>query len=519
MNNEKNQSISSNQRIVKNTIMLYIRQIIVLAVGLYTSRLVLNALGTDDYGIYQVVGGFVAMFNIVSGAFTAAITRFMSHEYASQNSNEIKNCYSTSLIIQIFLGVIISILIATVGVWYVSNIMVLPDGRTSDAMVVLLFSAATFFISLISTPFNALIVANERMQAFAYIGLAEAIAKMLIALIIFRVANARLIIYGALMMLSSLMVLTMYIIYCKRYFKECKFTWKVDKNLLRNMFSFIGWAFLGNGSVVIKNQGVNMVLNYFGGTTVNAARGVANSVNSAVVSFANNFTQAVQPQITKLCSSGQKRKMIDLVCMSTKYSFFLMLLFCIPILKNLSYILQLWLGYIPEYAVEFLTLTLMESLVQSVCNPMVYGVLATGKIRTYEIFLSIIYVASLPLSYIILNQGAPMIGAYFVTFTLTIAVHILLILQSRKTYEFRLKDYFFKIFLRIIIVAIPSCLAAYYINAQFENKFLNLVVETIILMAITCICILIFGINKQERNMLLAFIKNKFLDHLKKNNI
>ena len=513
MNNEDVQKVGNNQRIFKNTMMLYIRQIIIMIVGLYTSRLVLNALGTDDYGIYQVVGGFVAMFNIISGAFTAAITRFMSHEYASQNSDDIKNCYSTSLMIQVFLGAVISILISTVGVWYVRNIMVLPEGRTNDAMIVLLFSAITFFISLVSTPFNALIIANERMQAFAYIGLAEAVVKMLIALIIFKIANARLIVYGALMMLSSLMVLLLYIFYCKRYFKECKFVLKIDRTLLKNMFGFIGWAFLGNGSVVIKNQGVNMVLNYFGGTTVNAARGVANSVNNAVLSFSNNFTQAVQPQITKLCSANQKKKMIDLVCMSTKCSYFLMLIFCIPILKNLRYILHLWLGYIPDFTVSFLTFTLLESLVQSLGNPMLYGILATGKIRTYEILLSIIYILSLPLSYIVLKQGAPMIGAYVVTLTLTTAVHFLLVIQSKMTYGYSLKDYLLRVMLRVAGVTVPASLIAYFVDIPIENGFLNLVVETAFSMFVTALCILAFGINKDERNMLVGFIKDKFLHH------
>lgn len=513
MNNEEIQKISNNQKIFKNTMMLYIRQIIIMVVGLYTSRLVLNALGTDDYGIYQVVGGFVAMFNIISGAFTAAITRFMSHEYASQNSDDISNCYSTSLIIQIFLGTIISVLISTVGVWYVRNVMVLPEGRTNDAMIVLLFSAVTFFISLISTPFNALIVANERMQAFAYIGLAEAVVKMLIAFIIFRIANIRLIVYGMLMMFSSLMVLLLYILYCKRHFKECKFALKIDRNLLRNMFGFIGWAFLGNGSVVIKNQGVNMVLNYFGGTTVNAARGVANSVNNAVVSFANNFTQAVQPQITKLCSTNQKKKMIELVSMSTKCSYFLMLIFCVPIIKNLRNILQLWLGYVPDFSVSFLTFTLLESLVSSLGNPMLYGILATGKIRTYEILLSIIYILSLPMSYLVLKQGAPMIGAYVVTLVLTIAVHFLLVIQSKLTYGYSMKEYLLKVMLKVTAVTVPACFVAYFLNIPIQKGLISLVLETALSMFVTTVCIWVFGLSKNERKMLTGFIKEKLLHH------
>ena len=391
--NQKIGDISNNHRIAKNTAMLYIRQIIVLVVSLYTSRLVLNALGAEEYGIYQVVGGFVAMFNVISGAFTVAITRFMSHEYISENPDDVRKCYSTALIIQATTGTVICILLATVGVWYVKNIMVLPDGRTGAALIVLAFSGITFFTGLIGIPFNALIIANERMQAFAYIGLAEACIKLLIAFAILKATDARLILYGGLMMLSSVVVLLLQIIYCKRYFKSaCRFSLSLDKGMVRSMLSFVSWAFLGNGSVMVKTQGVNMVMNYFGGTIVNAAKGIANSVNNAVTSFTNNYIQAIQPQITKLCSANRKSQMTELIFLSTRFSYFLMLIFILPIFKNLEYILYLWLGEeIPEYTMIFIVMTLLEGLLDSVGKPMLYGVLATGKIRTYEIILTVIY--------------------------------------------------------------------------------------------------------------------------------
>lgn len=515
MNSRDTQEISNNQRIAKNTAMLYIRQILILAVGLYTSRLVLNALGTDDYGIYQVVGGFVAMFNIVSGAFTVAITRFMSHEYVSEDPDDVSRCYSTALMIQTALGLIICLLVATVGVWYVRNIMVLPEGRTGDALVVLVFSAVTFFINLLSSPFNALIVANERMQAFAYIGLAEAAVKMLIAVIILRIAGARLIVYGGLMMLSSLMVLLLYIVYCKKHFEECRFVLAVNRNMLKSMLGFISWAFLGNGSVIIKTQGVNMVLNYFGGTAVNAARGIANTVNGAVVGFINNYIQAIQPQITKLCSVRQKDKMIDLICLSTKCSYFLMLFFCLPILKNLEYILQLWLGQVPDFTVDFLIMTLLESLIQSLGNPMLYGILATGEIKTYEILLSIIYVSSLPLSYIALKQGYPMISAYFITVILTALVHILLVLQSQKTYGLTIVTFIKRVSMRVAAVTMPAGLLVYMVRIPVGNRFVELVLETALSVAVTGVCVLLLGINARERNALFSFIRKK-LQHSEK---
>lgn len=511
MDNQEKTNISNNQRIAKNTIMLYIRQIVILAVSLYTSRLVLHALGAEEYGVYQVVGGFVAMFNIISGAFTVAITRFMSHEYISENPDDIRKCYSTALIIQAVTGMTVCLLIATVGVWYVKNIMVLPEGRTGAALVVLAFSTITFFISLICIPFNSLIIANERMQAFAYIGLAEACIKLLIAFVILKATDARLVLYGGLMMLSSVIVLLLQVIYCKRYFRNaCRFSLSLDKVMLRSMLSFISWAFFGNGAVMIKTQGVNMVMNYFGGTIVNAARGIANSVSNAVTSFTNNYIQAIQPQITKLCSANQKEQMTELIFLGTRFSFFLMLIFILPISKNLDYILHLWLGQnIPEYTLIFIVLALLEALVDSIGKPMMYGVLATGKIRNYEILLTIIYASSLPLSFLSLKMGLPMMAVYVITIILTAMVVILLVWQSKMTYGLSIEQLFRTVIFRIGLVTLLSGGFAYILHVSISNLFIKLVAESAIIVAVTGVCILFIGFNPEERNKLFSFIKNK----------
>lgn len=510
-NNQGKIYISNNQRIAKNTAMLYFRQIVVLAVSLYTSRLVLSALGAEEYGVYQVVGGFVTMFNVISGAFTVAITRFMSHECISENPNDIQKCYSTALVIQTTIGMVICLLIATVGVWYVKNIMVLPEGRTSAALIVLACSAITFFVSLISIPFNALIIANERMQAFAYIGLAEACNKLLIAFVILKASNARLILYGGLMMLSSVIVLLLQIIYCKRYFRNaCRFSLSLDKGMIHSMLNFISWAFLGNASVLIKTQGVNMVMNYFGGTIVNAARGIANSVSNAVTGFTNNYIQAIQPQITKLCSANQRKQMTTLIFLSTRFSFFLMLIFILPIFKNLEYILHLWLGQdIPEYTMIFIVMTLLEALVDSIGKPMLYGVLATGEIRNYEIILSVIYTSSLPLSFLSLKMGLPIIAVYEITITLTAMVVILLIWQSKITYGLSIKQLFSTVILRIGLVTLISGGVAYILHVSMSNLFIKLVVESFLIVSVTGGCILFIGFNQKERNKLFLFIKSR----------
>lgn len=509
--NPKGMDISNNRRIAKNTAMLYIRQIIVLAVSLYTARLVLKALGAEEYGIYQVVGGFVAMFNIISGAFTVAITRFMSYEYISENPDDVRKIYSTALIIQAATGLVIGLLIATVGVWYVKNIMVLPEGRTDAALIVLAFSAITFFIGLITIPFNSLIIANERMQVFAYIGLAEAGIKLLIAFIILKAPDAKLILYGGLMMLSSAIVFLLQVIYCKRYFKSaCRFSLTLDKGMIRSMLNFISWAFLGNASVMIKTQGITMVINYFGGTVVNAARGIANNVSNAVTSFTNNYIQAIQPQITKLCSANQKKQMSELIFLSTRFSFYLMIIFILPIFKNLDYILHLWLDQdIPDYTTIFIVMTLLEALVDSIGKPMLYGILATGKIRNYEIVLTIIYTSSLPLSILSLKMGMPMIGVYVITIVLTFMVVLLLIWQSKKTYALSIGQFIKSVVSRICLVTLLSGGFTYLIHIPLDSLFFKLVVESILIVGMTGICILFIGVNGEERRELLSFFKRK----------
>ncbi len=502
--------MESNHRLIaRNTVFLYFRQMLVMFVGLYTSRVILNALGVADYGIYNVVGGFVAMFNIISGAFSVAITRFMAYVRGNGGLDEMRKCYSAAVVIQAALGICICLLLATVGVWYVVNIMVLPEGRTGAAIWVLFFSALSFFVSLISIPYNAMIVAHEHMQAFAYIGIAEAALKLAVAMLVRFSPWDKLVIYSLLTVLSALLVRILYAAYCRRHFEECRFTWNFDRVMLREMRVFVSWAFLGNGSVWLKDQGINMIMNLFGGTTVNAARGIATSINNAVQSFTNNYIQAIQPQITQLCASDNCGAMHDLINRSCRYAYYLMLILCLPMIKNIRYVLQIWLVQVPEYAAEFAVFALLESLVHSLVNPLLYGVLATGRIKIYEIVLSITYTATLPLSWLLLWLGYPMISVYYIVLFATVLVVVILIWQSAYTYGLSCKVFTRKVMLPVVVVTVLSVFVTRFTEVMTASRFFNFMAESCVSVGVTAVIILIFGMEKGERTELFCFVKNK----------
>ena len=335
----------NNKRIAKNTFFLYVRQLLVMAVGLYTVRVILTALGEEDYGIYNVVGGFVAMFSILSGALSVAISRFITYEMGQPDVTtfRLQRIFSSSLVIQVVIGLIISLLIATFGVWFVENKMVIPSERLDVALYVLLFSTLSFFINLLSVPYNALIIAREQMKAFAYISILEVVLKLLVAYLLMITSSDKLMLYAFCMVVVSLIVRSVYTIYCKRNFEECRFVRGFDKKLLSKMFAFSGWAFLGNGVVVLKEQGSSVLLNLFGGPAVNAAQGIAMQVNAAVYSFVSNFMIASNPQITKNCAAGDLNSMHSLIIRSEKYGFCILLIILLPLCAGINYVLRLWL--------------------------------------------------------------------------------------------------------------------------------------------------------------------------------
>lgn len=498
-----------NKKIAKNTIVLYMRQILIMLISLYTSRVILQTLGADDYGIYSVVGGFVTMFNVLSGAFTVAISRFMQYVIGERNHDKLKTLFSTALMVQCCMGLFILLLLATGGVWYVLNIMVLPEGRTAAALWVLLFSGITFFIGLLSVPYNSMIVAHEHMKAYAYIAILEAAMKLGVAFAITVSPMDKLVTYGFLMMLTSVVVRFCYSVYCNRHFSGCHFSLKIHKPLLKEMMSFVGWAFLGNGAITLRDQGTTMILNLFGGTVVNAARGIGQQVNNAVSSFANNFIQATQPEITKLKATDQLVEMRKLVYRSCRISYFLMLIISVPLIKNIDYVLALWLGEVPEYTTIFVAMTLMEAMVVAIGNPLIYGVLAAGDIKNYEIALTIVCLAELPVSYGTLSAGFSPVYVYVVIIMVRFIILWLLVWQS-KTYEMRVGDFIWNVGVRAAAVTVICVAIAWIIHFDvIEIAFLKFLLETAVVVALNGAVIGFIGFTGDERGKAIAVVRKR----------
>lgn len=369
----------NNKRIAKNTLLLYFRMLFLMAVSLYTSRVVLNALGVEDFGIYNVVGGVVAMFSVLSGSLSAAISRFITYELGKGNQENLNKIFSSAVTIQLILSGIIILLAETIGMWFLNAKMNIPEVRMEAANWVFQFSILTFAINLISIPYNASIIAHEKMSAFAYISILEAVGKLTIAYLITIAPIDKLIFYAILMCVVALVVRFTYGNYCKRHFSECTYHFVWDKQLLKQMFGFAGWNFIGASSAVLRDQGGNVVINLFCGPAVNAARGIASQVNNAVNQFVVNFMTALNPQITKSYAAGNKEYMMTLIFQGARLSFYMLLLLSLPILVNTHYILVLWLKIVPEHAVFFVQLILIFALSESISQPLITAMLATGK--------------------------------------------------------------------------------------------------------------------------------------------
>ena len=398
-------SIANNKRIAKNTLLLYVRMFIMMAVGLFTSRIILDALGVSDYGIYNVIGGLVTMFSVLTGAMSVATSRFLTFALGSGDTQLLRRTFVTAVNIHLIIAAAIVFIAEVGGIWMLNSHLNIPAGRMDAANVVLQFSIATFVINLINVPYTSSIISHERMGIYAYFSLFDVFVKLGIVYVLYLTSSDRLVVYALLLCLANLATQIINWIYCKRKFAECRYSLSIDKQLLKKMFGFIGWAFWGNAAVVLKDQGMTILLNIFCGTIVNAAQGVANQVNATVNRFVSNFMTAVNPQITKLYASGDYDAMNRLIVRSTKLSAFLLLILIVPIIVNIDDLLALWLVEVPKHTGSFVTLILFYSFVNCFTGGLITGILAYGKIKTYEIALTVTYILNLILAFVSLKLG------------------------------------------------------------------------------------------------------------------
>ena len=474
-----------------------------MAVSLYTSRVVLNALGVEDFGIYNVVGGVVAMFSMLSGSLSAAITRFITYELGTGNQDNLKKIFSSSVTIQIGLAVLIILLAEVVGVWFLNVKMNIPDARMVAANWVFQFSILTFAINLISVPYNASIIAHERMSAFAYISILEAIGKLAIAFLIVISPMDKLVFYAILMCTVALVVRFTYGIYCKKHFEECTYHFIFDKELLKRMFGFAGWNFIGATSAVLRDQGGNVVINLFCGPAVNAARGIAFQVNTAISGFVTNFMTALNPQITKSYAAGERDYMMTLIYQGARLSFYMLLLLSLPVLVNTHYILSLWLKIVPDHAVLFVQLVLVFAMSESISNPLITAMLAIGKIRNYQLVVGGLQMMNLPVSYILLRMGMFPEVVIVVAIVISQCCLAARLLMLHGMIGLSVRKYLKKVYLNVLAVTVIASVLPFLMTNILTESFLNFILSS--LAALICIGITIYyiGCNKTERQFVL----------------
>ena len=509
-----NKSSDNNKRIAKNTLLLYFRMLFMMVVSLYTSRVILNALGVEDFGIYNVVGGVVAMFTVISGSLSAAISRFITYELGKGNQSKLNRIFSASVTIQLLLSLIIVVLIESVGVWFLNAKMTIPEDRMAAANWVLQFSIITFVINLISVPYNAAIIAHEKMSAFAYISILEAVCKLAIAFLIIVSPIDKLIFYAILMCAVSIIVRLTYGHYCKKHFAECNYHFHWDKEILKKMFGFAGWNFIGASSAVLRDQGVNIVINIFCGPAVNAARGISSQVNSAIMGFVNNFTTALNPQITKSYASGDHKYMMTLIFQGARLSFYILLFLSLPVILNAHYILKLWLSNVPEHTELFVQLILICAMGESLSNTMVTAMLATGNIRNYQIVVGGLQMMNLPISYICLRLGFMPESVLIVAIVVSQCCLAARLYMLRGMIGLSSIQYMKKVYLNVIVVTLLSLAVPILLSKYMEETFFSFVVLSLVSIVCTLIVEFYVGCNGKEREFVVDKVKglkNKIL--------
>ena len=473
--------------------------LLIMVVSLYTSRIILQTLGVEDYGIYNVVGGMVAMFTMLSGSLSTAISRFITFELGRYDLIKLKKVFSSAISIQLFMALIIILLAETIGLWFINEKIVIPSERMNAANWIYQFSVLTFAVQLLSVPYSASIIAHEKMSAFAYIGILEAIARLAVAYTLITISIDKLIFYGLLLMIIVISICLLNVIYCKRNFAECDYNFIFDKSLLKQMFGFAGWNFIGASSAVLRDQGGNIILNIFCGPTVNAARGIAIQVSHAIQSFVTNFMTALKPQIIKSYSSGNYDYMMLLIFQGARLSFYVLLLLSLPVILNADYILKIWLEIVPDHTVRFIQLVLIFAMSESLANPLVIAMLATGNIRNYQLLVGGIQVLNLPLSFLFLRLGYPPETIYIVAIIISICCEIARLYMLRKMINLPVRLFLHKVYLNVIMVSLVAAIFPYLIINSININFVNLVWTTLLCFVCTFISIFFVGCNKKER--------------------
>lgn len=513
MNNET----QKNKRIIKNTLFLYLRMFILMGISLYTSRVILNTLGVEDYGIYNVIAGFVTMFGLISNSLSSAISRFLNISMGKNNKAEMQSVFSSSVNIQLILAITVLVIAEIVGPWFIATKMTIPAERLIAAIWVFHCSIIAFAINLVSLPYNACIIAHENMTIYAYLSILEAILKLVIVYVLVVFSIDKLQLYAILTLIVAIIIRCTYQLYCKKHYEESIHKWYIDGEMIKKMFGFASWNIVGNASVILSKQGVNILINIFCNPLVNAANGIATQVNNVIYGFATNFMTALNPQITQSYASGDMKRYHQLVENGAKYCVCLLVALSIPFLIETNYILSIWLKIVPEFSGVFVQLILLLTISEGFTNTYTTALLATGKIKWVMIFVAGVRLLNFPLSYFCLRIWGNPILTFLVSIALSQGCQYIRLMIMKRNINISITNYTFKILLpQCFILAITYIGTKYGIQGFFQESFIRLLICLICAEIIYLILIFSFILSKSEKIYIKQFLINKIYGYIKK---
>ena len=496
---------SNNNRIAKNTLFLYIRMVFVLVVNLYTSRVVLNVLGVSDYGVYNVVAGFVSLFAFLNATLSSSLQRFYNYEGGINGESGYIKVYSIGIRVHIVLALVVLMILETFGIWYINNIMVLPDGRLEAANYLFQFSVISMLFVIIQIPFSSVIIADERMNFFAIVSIIEVVLRLIIVLLLPSFNYDKLLVYGFLQLIVSGICFLLYILYTKKQLAFLRVLKHIDRILLKKIISFSGWNLLGTVVFMLKGQGLNLLLNAFFGTVVNAARGVAFQVNSAIMGFSHNISMSFRPQMVSSYATGDNQRAFSLFMTQSKICYCLILMIITPVIIEIDLILHLWLGNaVPDNTNIFTILVLIDAMICTLNTPVTQIVYATGDIKMYQILTSLVNVFLLPISWISLNLGAEAWVVFLITIIVSVFNQVVALYGMHRVFDFSYKNYLKQIVFPCFFMTVFVPILPFIVSFNFTDSLWRLLVVTIISICITVVLLYAFFLSANEKN----YVKN-----------
>lgn len=495
---------ANNKRIAKNTIFLYIRMLLIMAVSLYTSRVVLKTLGVEDFGIYNVVGGLASSFAFFSSSLSNATQRFLNVELGKNDIQGVSRIFSLSLLIYVVIVVVVVVIAECVGIWMINNKLVIPLERLNAANWVFQAKIIGLAVTLIVSVFDSVLIARENMKIYAFISVIEVLMKLFIVYTLNWVNVDKLKLYAILFLFAHISVKIISVLYCAHKYSECKFKLFWDTGLFRKMFRFIGWNGLGTAVWMINEQGIGVILNIFFGPLVNAARGVSMQISSAVNNFSNNFFTAIRPQIVKSYAGQDYEYFAKLINVGSKYSFFLMWLLCLPIIMRSGGVLSLWLHDVPDYAAEFVQWILLFNCVNVLTNPFWSGVQAVGNLKKYIIVGSLVFFMAFPISFVFLKLGCSPVIVFKVLTIVRIIYLFVVIFVFCQLVTFSFSKYFKQVIYPILKVFLLSGGISMIVSPYIGTDFCGILLMTLICLIITIVSIYFVGVSRVERDFFIS---------------